>query len=681
MKLPVEWITEYAPVKASTEEIAERLTMAGLEVEATEASQSGDVLDIKVTPNRGDCLSVVGVARELAAAYGIPTKDAPQAVSSDSGGIGDSVSVSIDAPEDCPRYSARIIRNVRSLASPAWMQERLTAAGMRPIGGIVDITNYVMLEMGQPIHAFDLDTLRGSEIVVRRAKPGETLTTLDGVKRELTADMLMICDAERVVAVAGVMGGAETEIGGSTKSVLLESAHFNPLVVRRASRLLGLRTEASYRFERYVDPAGAVAASDRACQLIAELGMGEPLHGVVDAHPLPPESRAIRLRTDRASMLLGFPVTQAQVEKSLTGLGFGLEPLDYGDCSVTIPSWRPDIVREEDLVEEVGRVVGYEHIPEKLPTGASTQGGDSEYGRFTAKLREALTGAGLFEVVSHSLLAPSAFEDPRAADRRVPIRSALSAELSGLRRSLIPGLIDALERNARRGQAPLAFFEIGKLFHAESAGVTEAAALGVAMAGPIEDATWHKGRRPADFYFARGIVEQVAESLRIPAVRFQQCEDPRLHPGRSADVILGDEVVGRMGEMHPDLARELTTRERVIVVEVELTPLLNATLEGRGFRPLTPYPAVSRDIAPRVASGLPFAAVQSAVDSVRLEILERMSLTDVYSGPPLPEGVKSFTLNFTFRSPESTLTEEQVNQALAQIRSALETSCGATFLA
>ena len=681
MKLPVEWITEYAPVKASTEEIAERLTMAGLEVEATESSQSGDVLDIKVTPNRGDCLSVIGVARELAAAHGIAIKSAPVTVSSDSDGIADSFSVTIDAPEDCPRYSARVIRNIRSVPSPAWMQERLIAAGMRPIGGIVDVTNYVMLEMGQPLHAFDMNTLRGPAIVVRRAQSGETLTTLDGVKRELSADMLMICDAERVVAVAGVMGGAETEIGPSTKTVLLEAAHFNPLSVRRASKLLGLRTEASYRFERYVDPANVVAASDRACALIAELGMGEPVPGVVDAYPLPFEARTVRVRTDRASMLLGFRVTPEQVEESLLGLGFGLNSPDSGVYSVTIPSWRPDVVREEDLVEEVGRVVGYEHIPEKLPTGASTQGGDSQYGRFAEKLREILVGAGLYEVVSHSLLAPSAFEDPRGADGRVPIRSALSAELSGLRRSVIPGLMDALERNARRGQTPLAFFEIGKVFHAESAGVTEAAALGVIAAGPIEDASWHKGRKPADYYFARGIVEQAAESLRIPEIRFQRCEDPRLHPGRSADVALEDAVIGRVGELHPDLARELTTRERVVVIELELAPILRSTLEGRGFRPLTPYPAVSRDIAPRVAAGLPFAAVRAAVDSMSLSIVERMSLTDVYSGPPLPEGLKSFTLNFTFRSPESTLTEEQVNEALARIRSALETTCGASFLA
>ena len=677
MRLPVEWIREYAPVEASTAEIAGALTMAGLEVEETARSEAGDVLDIKVTPNRGDCLSVVGVARELAAAKRIAMREPPQPVSRGAGP--EPVSVRIENPEGCPRYSARLIRKVRSVPSPAWLQERLTAAGMRPIGGIVDVTNYVMLELGQPLHAFDFDTLRGPEIVVRNARDGERLTTLDGVEREVTPRMLMICDAERPVAVAGVMGGAQTEIGGSTQNVLLESAHFNPLSVRGTSKALGLRTEASYRFERFVDPEIVVAAADRACTLIRELGMGEPVEGVADVYPYPRGRRNVSLRIERASRLLGFDVSEADVRSSLESLGFLLQDAGRGRFTVSVPSRRPDIVREEDLVEEVGRVVGYEGIPEKLPAGASTQGGDSAGARFAEQVREALAGAGLQEIISHSLLAPDPFEDARIDGERVNIRSALSAELSGLRRSLLPGLIDALERNARRGQAPLAFFEIGRVFRMDGGEVTEFPSVALALSGPLEPPSWARGRHSADFFLVRGMLERMAASLRLPDFRFDAGNDPRLHPGRSAAIHVNSRRIGTIGELHPSLAADLTARERVVIAELALDPLIRAAADAPGFQLLSPYPSITRDIAPRVPMPTPYAEVERAVVSAEAASLERIALTDVFSGPPLPEGVKSLTLSLTFRSTERTLTDEEINAALDRIRESLETSCGAVF--
>lgn len=678
MKLPIEWIKEYVPIEASPEELAHRLTMAGLEVEETAESSVGPVLDIKVTPNRGDCLSVMGVARELAAAYKVDLRAVPHNPSRNEGETAPITAVAIEAPELCPRYAARIIRSVKSIESPAWMQARLIAAGMRPVSGIVDVTNYVMLETGQPHHAFDYDTLAERRIVVRRARPGEQIVTLDGQERVLNPEMLVICDAEKPVAVAGVMGGGETEMGPRTRTVLLESAHFNSLSVRRTSRTLNLRTEASYRFERVVDPAGVAAAADRACALIAELGMGEVVSGIVDCTPIPIPSRTLNLRPKRVTLLLGFEVSAEAAADSLTRLGFGVTPSGES-LNVTVPTWRPDVVREEDMAEEVGRVLGYENIPERLPHGSSTQGGDSADGRFNSRIREVLAAAGLQEVATHTLLAPGPFEDSRTESSRIAIRSALSAELSGLRRSLLPGLLEALDRNARRGQSPLAMFEVGHIFHATDSRWSERTSVGGVLCGSLQPAGWRHDSKPADFHAAHGIVERLSDSLHLPDTDLVRSKDPRLHPGRSADVLLNGATIGWVGELHPRLSAEIHVRERIVAFELDASALQEAARQVRGYEPLSPFPSVVRDLAPRVPVELECAAVKTVVESVDTPLLEGFELTDVYIGNPLPEGTKSLTLSFTFRAQDRTLTEEEVTGALSQIRHALETRCGATF--
>jgi len=549
---------------------------------------------------------------------------------------------------------------------------------MRPVNGIVDVTNYVMLEMGQPLHAFDFHTLRGGRIVVRRARPGETLTTLDGVDRVLSPDMLMICDAERPVAVAGVMGGAETEISESTSVMLLESAHFHPLSVRRTARALAMSTEASRRFERVVDPNLVAAAADRACRLIADLGLGQVVDGIVDVYPKPLPPRVLRLRPERVSLLLGYSVGQAEASEALGRLGFRAVP-DDGALSATVPSWRPDIAGEADLAEEVGRVLGYERIPERLPFGASTQGGDSLLGRFVARVAAGLAGAGLQEVVCHSLLAPSPFDDETG--ERIAIRSALSADLSGLRRSLLPGLLEALDRNARRGQSPLGLFEVGRVFHRTGGSFRESLSIGGALAGPLARPSWLRGawHEPADYYTARGILELLAESLGAREMDFAPGSDPRLHPGRSAFVLLGGRQAGVAGELHPRLAQGLHARHRIVVFELDAEALQAACTARTRYAPLSPYPAVVRDLAPRLSRQMPFARVREAVEAAAVPVLERHELTDLFEGPPLPEGTRSLTLSFTFRAPDRTLTEEEVAAAVAALRESLEARCGASF--
>ena len=678
MRLSVEWIKEYAPVDAGAEAIAERLTMAGLEVEETEETELGTALNITVTPNRGDCLSVLGAARELAAFYNLPAPKLPEAIVT---GIPAEKmpDVSIEDPDLCPRYAARLVRNLRLGESPAWMQARLIAAGMRPVSNIVDVTNYVMLETGQPLHAFDYERLSEGRIVVRRAKAGEILQTLDGEDRKLDPDMLVICDADIPVAVAGVMGGALSEINENTHTLLLESAHFHPLSVRRTARKLDMRTEASFRFERVVDPEGVVRAADRACQLISELKMGDVVAGVNDCYPVPAKARTLAVRPERVSMLLGFTITAEQIIDNLTRLGFGIENRE--PMVFTVPSWRPDIVREVDLAEEVGRVVGYEHIPERLPNGATVPGGDTLESRFALQTRQVLIAAGLQEIESHSLLAPSVFEDPREEGQRIPVRSALSADLSGLRRSLLPGLIETMDRNARRGQAPLAFFEVGHVFHNINC-YNETTSLAVAISGPLQDPTWRKDTTTpsADFFSAKGLVERIANGLHVDGIRFEAGDDPRLHPGRSAKLILEDEVIGMVGELHPSLVGDLTMRERVVVLELKLTSLLQAAEGSKHYTPLTSYPSITRDIAPRLARDLPYGSIRAAVEKANISILEKLELTDIYTGSHIPEDQKSVTLSLTFRSTERTLTEEEVNEALDTIRKSLETACDARFI-
>ena len=400
MRVPLEWLKEYVKIEATPEEIATRLTMGGLEVEGIEQSAFGPVIDVYITPNRGDCLSMVGVAREVAALYGVPLHMPVPSPSREGGAAAEQTSVTLEAPDLCPRYAARLVRGVKVGPSPGWMQARLEAAGQRAINNVVDVTNYVMLEMGQPLHAFDLDLLAESRIIVRRAHEGEAMRTLDGEHRELGPNMLVIADARRPVAIAGIMGGGDSEVSDSTTNLLFESAHFNPLSIRRTARALNLRTEASYRFERVVDPEVVRRAVDRACQLLAGMGQPQAVEGVVDIYPQTQSPRQLTLRIRRAAELLGMDIPSHMAADSLRALGFGVETESSRNediLRVQVPSYRADITIEEDLIEEVGRIHGYENIPETLPSGSTTQGGDSTKGRLITRIKKHLVEGGLQE--------------------------------------------------------------------------------------------------------------------------------------------------------------------------------------------------------------------------------------------------------------------------------------------
>ncbi len=638
MRVPMSWLQQYVEVGATAQEVATRLTMGGLEVEGIEESAIGSVLDAYATPNRGDCLSVVGVAREVAALYGLPLKVPVPHASQSGGAIAGQTSVTVEDAALCPRYAARIVRGIQVGPSPTWMQERLEAAGQRAINNIVDVTNYVMLELGQPLHAFDLHKLAGERIVVRRAGEGEIIKTLDGEERTLNPSILVIADAERPVAVAGVMGGAESEVDAASVDILLESAHFDPLSVRRTSRTLKLRTEASYRFERVVDPNGVQRAIDRACQLLAEMGQPEAVEGLIDVYPQKREPRQLTLRVSRAVDLLGMDITTESATDCLSRLEFTVTSrVDSDAVNVAVPTFRPDIALEEDLVEEVGRIYGYENIPETLPFGVTTQGGESMDGRLIDRIKRSLAALGMQEVVTHSLSAPAFFDSPEDAARRVPVRNVLSAEVSNLRRSLIPTILDVAKHNAAFQQTSMALFEVGRVWQLEMSPIEERSieersieersieegepggdfpqpveylAVAGLLVGAYDLPGWqnHGKVAPVDFYTARGLVEELVARLGITDLTLTPLAESGstlLHPGRSATLVRNGAPIGVVGEIHPRLAETLPFRERLYVFEIAFDALRAAVaVEGEGARrarfvSLPRFPAITRDLAPR----------------------------------------------------------------------------------
>ena len=672
MKLPIEWLREFFQTPLDDDALAAKLTMAGLEVEETTASDDGPVFHTKVTPNRGDWMSVVGTAREAAAALDVPLRWQPLPLPDENADIKRWVGVRVENASLCPRYAGKLIRNVVFRPSPDWMQKRLLAAGMRPLNVVVDITNYVMLELGQPLHAFDYTALPEGQIVVRQAREGETIVAIDGVERKLTPDMLTICDRDKPIAIAGVMGGAETEVSETTRHIFLESAHFDAGSIRRTSKALGLTTEASYRFERYVDPELAPLALERVCELLAELADGEVVLGRIDLYPSPILPQVLTLRPARTNAILGTDLDKAAIVSSLRRLGLivnaAQEPL-----LVTVPTFRPDLVKEIDLIEEVGRMIGYETLPETLPPARGGGGGDAPHGCLAARLRMILIGLGLSEALTHSLAAPSPFDNPQQEDSRVAIRSALSAELSGLRQSLVPNLLDVLARNIRQRQAEIALFEVGKVFGKErsESSYTETRRVAAALTGS-----------GMDFFTAKGLVEALSAALHIPGIAFTAAQRPQMHTARCASISVCGQSLGYVAEVDPDAVKEHldvpSTAGRVIVFELDADVLLTHADPAQRYTPLPRFPSVSRDIAVIVDTATPYALLEStareAADSI---LLEAISLQSVYTGDRVPEGKKSVALRLTFRAADRTLTDAEIDAQMAAVASLLIERAGA----
>jgi phenylalanyl-tRNA synthetase beta chain len=630
------------------------------------------VLDIGVTPNRADCLSVIGIAREVAAITGKTLRYPEIDFTENSEEITAMTSVAIMDPDLCPRYTARIIKNVTIKPSPAWMRERLEAVGLRAINNIVDITNFVMMELGQPLHAFDFRFLEEGRIVVRRSREGEHFVSLDEKDRLLRSDTLMICDGVKPVAIAGIMGGLNSEVKDDASTILLESAYFHPPSIRRSSRWFGMGTDAAFRFERGIDPEGVVRALNRAVQLMAALGEGTVCKGAIDQYPRRIETvRDIVLRPNRVNELLGTQIRAAEMVNIMERLGMTVRQPDASRYLVTPPTFRVDIAREIDLIEEIARVYGFDHIPVTMPGAAGMPAGETREQVLEGALRSALAGMGYTEVITYSFINPVSADQLGLKDddpRRdfVRISNPLTEEQSVLRTSLVYNLLDVMSRNARVGCADLKIFEIGRIFfrHQEGELPEERPCVGGLITGNRYDGSWHNKNLSADFYDLKGCVEALFADRKIQPVRFEaESSQPFLHPGRSCRIIVGRETAGFLGEIHPDVLERMDLKSRAIVFQLDLEILRLHEKEKIAFREVSKYPASSRDMAFLVPVAMEGETLCRAGYEQHEVLLENVAIFDVYAGGNLPEGMKSLGLRFAYRSTARTLTEEEINVA------------------
>jgi phenylalanyl-tRNA synthetase beta chain len=634
------------------------------------------VLDIAITPNRGDCLSVLGLAREIAALFGVRMKPPRIAPITGPDQAAAPIAVEIQAPDLCPRYAALAMSGIKIGPSPAWLRRRLELSGMRVVSNVVDATNYVMLELGQPLHAFDYAKLAGGKIIVRRAGNDHEMTTLDGLQRELLPDDLVIADAEKPVALAGVMGGGNSEVGGESGKILLESAYFEAMTVARTGRRLGLRSEASYRFERGIDRAGQVRALHRVAAIIRRIAGGRPAGAVVDAEARPAPIREIALDTNAIAKLLGVEIPPAEVSHRLKALGAAVRSAGRGRLIVAAPSFRPDLNEPADLAEEVARLRGLDEIPAIAPARASAGPAVEDASRIFARgAREVMLGCGLTEIKSLAFVAPA---DNQAypgigAGETVRVTNPLSAELGEMRRSLMPGLRAALRFNLNREAAAFHTFEIGRVFIMnDREQAPEAERLAGVSYGEYALGAIGRPGVAADFFTIKGIVESYLQSL--PGAPRPSFEPPAageiafLHPGKSAHIRIGGQLAGYVGELHPGAAMRLELSGPCGIFELDFTLLraYGAPLQ-RPIELPPRFPAVRRDLALVVDRELAADKVLQAITEMQLNLLESVRLFDVYEGGSLPPGKKSVGIACLYRARDRTLTDGEVNRAHAEL--------------
>jgi phenylalanyl-tRNA synthetase beta chain len=638
------------------------------------------VLDIEVKPNRPDTMSIVGVAREAAAITGKELRVPSASVAGGPEKATEAATLEVHDPERCPRYVARVIRGVKPGPSPLVAMVRLAAAGMRPLLNVVDATNYAMLELGQPMHPFDLGRLAGPGVVVRRAEAGERLTTLDQVDRELTADDLLICDVERPVAVAGVMGGSSPEVSEMTTDVLLESALFEPRGIFRTARRLKLRTEASTRFERGPDPEGVAPAAERATALIVEWAGGTPLDGELDSGEVP-ERRALSVRPSRARTLLGLDLSAEDIRGALGRLRLPVVDEEDDRVTVEIPGYRVDLEQEADLVEELGRMTGYDAISSTLP-GVRQAGGLDRAQGAARRVRDILAGAGLWEARLWTFTPASDLElfgDGRS--RGIRLANPVAEDDAYLRTSLLPGLLRAARRNVAHRRGSVRLFEVGNTFVAQDAEPREVERLAAVLTGPAED-EWPGERREMDYLDAKGVLAHLMDSLGVEGWTLSQFSVDPFHPGRCTEVIVpGEPPIGEVAELHPRAAEAFDLPGRVAVFELELPPLLAAASAGRRYREISRFPPVHRDLAFVVDREMPAGAVRDGLVEEAGDLLDRALLFDVYEGDPLPAGKKSLAFSVDFRAVERTLTDQEVDERVRAVADRLRRELGAELRA
>jgi phenylalanyl-tRNA synthetase beta chain len=696
MKVVYNWLKEFVDVAASPADLRARLSLAGVAVDSIEETAAGPVLDAEVTANRPDCLGHLGIARELAAIYRLPLKPLHPKLKESADQAADATRVEIQAPDLCARFTARVLRGVKVQPSPDWLRQGLEAIGEKSINNVVDVTNYVMFELGHPLHAFDFDKLQEQRVVVRRAKPGEKIRTLDGAERALTKDMCVVADAARAVGIGGVMGGAETEISFSTHNVLIECAWFDPISIRRTSKALGLRSEASYRFERGADPEMAELASRRAAELIQQVAGGELLAGVVDVYPHRAPEKTIELSRKELLRVMGADVPDRDVEAILSALGFHPVRVDVNrgsDGSISAVwecrqiSWRQDVTRGIDLIEEVARHYGYDKFPPRLPP-AKLPTHRLPHAEAQDRLRERIVALGYQEIVEIPIvdtqrnelfrpenLAPAVIGNPLAEDAAV------------MRSSGTVSMLRAIEWNLNHGQRNLRLFEMGKTYELRDGEPVETQVLTLGATGMAQEKTIYDPARAFSFADLKGDLDRIGELVGgfawhsggphwLTSLRAAQISLARKSPATAS--------FGVAGQLARRIADLYKFRQDVFVAELKLEPLLTgveAADAARRFKPLPRFPAVERDFSLVLAHGVRFAQVIETIRSLRIDELESIEAADLFRGGQIPAGKFSLMIRVKFQSAEATFTDAQLNDFSERIVAALQEKLGATLRA
>lgn len=636
------------------------------------------VLDLDVTPNRPDCLSIIGIAREVAALTRQNVQVPEVQYAEDGPEAGEMISIEIKDPDLCSRYCASIIEGVRIVPSPPWMQQRLLACGMRPINNIVDVTNYVMLEYGQPLHAFDYDQIGGRSIVVRRAQAGERMTTLDGVERALDPSMLVIADKEIPVALAGVMGGADSEVIEITKTILLESANFHPASIRRTSTKLKLRSEASLRFERGISPELTVPALRRATQLMIETGGGKVAKGIVDVYPGKKPVKQIQLAPATVRNVLGIDMKMEQVTDILGSLGFEYTTNGGPELQITVPYWRMDVNQPVDVVEELARVVGYDFIPTTMLSGRLPGQITDRLVELREKLRLIMVGSGYQEVITYSLVGRDKLARFGKAEDAIRIANPLSIEQEYLRTSLLPNLVQHLSSNRKYESNGIRLFELGRIYLPREGDLPEEKeTLAAALSGSRTEKSWFGNGGVLDYFDIKGLLDLLSDRLEV-RFDYRPATEPYLNPGRSAELLIEGEPAGILGEAHPKLAEQLDMAgQPLVLLEMDLAKVLGNMRPGSRYHSISRFPESVRDIAVVVDQGVPQLKVKEAIlDS---PLVRNVDLFDVYAGEKVPEGKKSLAYRIVFQSETHTLTDAEVDEVESGIVSRLGKEFGATL--
>lgn len=636
------------------------------------------VVEFEITPNRPDCLSVIGLAREAAATYGVPLRlHQPEVKGGAEGDLMELLDVETPAADLCPRYTARMVRNVKIVPSPKWMRERLRAMGVRPINNIVDITNYVMLEYGQPMHAFDYRYVKGGKIIVRLAEEGEELTTLDGQVRKLTANHLVIADDTRAVGLAGIMGGENSEIADDTVDVVFESANFDGTCIRKGALALGMRTEASAKFEKGLDPLNTLPAVDRACELVERLGAGEVVDGVIDILNYVPQPRTIRMDPERVNALLGTDIPAADQYRYLERVGIVTEDQSFPNspADVIIPSWRRDVEGIADLAEEVARFYGYNNIPTTLMRGQTTRGGYSPVQEVERTLGQTCRSLGYDEIITYSFISPTYYDkirwakdDPRRNSMK--IMNPLGEDTSIMRTTVLPSMLEILTRNYNFRNKSARLYELGRTYFQREDGMADEPK--VLSVGGYGDGM--------DFFVLKGAVQSILDSIRISDAAYEAVRDnPSYHPGRCARILVGSREVGVFGQIHPLVAQNYGADADLYCAELSFDALCAAKGADPQYVPLPKFPAVTRDIAVVCGEEITVGALESAIKEGAHGLLKEVKLFDIYRGKGVAEGKKSVAFNLVLRADDRSLTAEEADNDVKAILATLEAKCGAVL--